>query len=296
MTPPTGRYAPTPSGPLHFGSVVAAVGSYLSARAAGGRWLLRIDDLDGPRVAADAADEILRTLAALALNWDGAVVYQSTRSEAYREALAELGRRAHLFGCRCTRSQLGSGAYPGTCRARSPQPGLAWRIEVNSQLITIADGLQGHYRECLAETVGDFVVQRADGIAAYHLAVVVDDAWSGVDSVVRGADLLASTPRQVYLQQALGLPTPAYLHLPVVVDASGEKLSKQTHAPPVRPEHAADALFHALCFLGLNPPMEALGETPATLLQWALPKWSTVNLDPRARTYRWRPDGIAGSA
>lgn len=289
MTPPTGRFAPTPSGPLHFGSVVAAVGSFLHARAAGGRWLLRIDDLDGPRAVAGAADAILRTLSALALTWDGPVVYQSRRGSAYREALAALAQRVPVFACRCTRSQLGPGPYPGTCRGFPAQAGFALRVEVDQRHITIADGLQGRYCECLAESCGDFVVLRADGIPAYHLAVVVDDAWSGVDTVVRGADLLASTPRQVYLQQALGLPTPAYLHLPVVVDRAGDKLSKQTHAHAVRPEHAADALFHALRFLGLAPPADACGEAPAALLDWALPQWPPASFDPRARPYRWTP-------
>jgi len=283
-----GRFAPSPTGPLHFGSVVTAVASYLDARAQGGRWLLRIDDLDQPRIERGATASILATLAALALEWHGQVVYQSTRGAAYAQALAQLEAQRLIYRCRCSRKAIGPRAYPGTCRAKrlgGDGACLAWRVHVDDAPIVVRDEVQGDFVQHLASHCGDFVVRRADGVYAYHLAVVVDDAWSGVTQVTRGSDLLESTPRQIHLQRLLGLPTPRYAHLPVVLDAHGDKLSKQTHAPAITADNAARALWHALDFLGLAPPAELRGAASVELLEWGLPRWQLSAIDPRARPY-----------
>lgn len=284
MTAVVGRFAPSPTGPLHFGSVVSAVASFLDVRAQGGRWLLRIDDLDPPRIEAGAAERILITLEALALHWDGAVVFQSARSEAYAQALAQLTALGQVYVCHCSRKDIGVGPYPGTCRTGngSAKTG-AWRVRVDNQPICIADCVQGAYMQNLTQHCGDFVVRRADGIFAYHLAAVVDDAWSGVTQITRGSDLLESTPRQVHLQRLLGLPTPRYAHLPVVLDADGAKLSKQTYAPAIDAGNANRALFQALTFLGLAPPAELRGAAAEQLLAWALPHWCLSALAPASR-------------
>lgn len=215
-----GRFAPTPSGPLHFGSLVAAVASYLDARSRGGNWLVRIEDIDTPRVVPGAADDILRTLQRFGFEWDGPVLYQSTRIEAYRDALEQLKRGGHVFPCSCSRTTT------EPCRCTS---GPRWRVRFPGD---------------------DFTVLRADGIFAYHLAVVVDDAYQGMTDVVRGADLLDSTPQQMHLQKLLGLPTPRYVHVPLVVNEKGEKLSKQTRAPALDVNRAPELLREALRFLG----------------------------------------------
>ena len=250
----TGRFAPSPTGPLHFGSLVAALASWLDARAAGGRWLVRIEDLDAPREQPGAASEILRSLERLGLDWDGEVLYQSRRSSYYREALDLL--RRETYWCGCTRSEIadsslelaadGAKIYPGTCRSGLP-PGKnprALRVRA-SGLVEFEDRLQGMQTQLLEREVGDFALLRADGRYAYQLAVVVDDAAQGVSDVVRGADLLDSTARQMHLQRLLGQPTPRYLHLPVAINAAGEKLSKQTGA-----QSAGSSIREALAFLG----------------------------------------------
>jgi glutamyl-Q tRNA(Asp) synthetase len=260
----TGRFAPSPTGPLHFGSLVAALASWLDARAAGGRWLLRIEDLDQPRVQPGAADAIQRALESFALYWDGEVVFQSRRTALYEEALRRLGEK--VYGCGCSRREIadstlslaadGAAIYPGTCRAGLP-PGRtarALRVRSDGDTVRFVDRVQGPQAQDVAREVGDFVLRRADGPFAYQLAVVVDDAEQGVTDVVRGADLLDSTARQILLQRLLGLPTPRYLHVPVAVDAAGEKLSKQAGALP-----AAPSLRKALAFLG-QPPTESLAE------------------------------------
>lgn len=288
-----GRFAPSPTGPLHFGSLVAAVGSWADARARGGAWLMRMEDLDPPREAPDAADDILRTLEALGLEWDGPVMRQGERSAAYRAALDRLRGVGVLFACACTRREIadsalsgGDGAlvYPGTCREGLP-PGRAARAErvrVGDAGIEVDDALQGRVRQDLARAVGDFVLARADGLFAYQLAVVVDDAAQGITDVVRGADLLDSTPRQVFLQHLLGLPAPRYLHLPVATGVAGEKLSKQTGAPAVDRSQPARALVAALRFLG-QPVPEALARGSAgTVLEWAAANWDRARL-PRVR-------------
>ena len=261
---PTGRFAPSPSGPLHFGSLVAALASWLDARATGSRWLVRIEDLDTPRVKHGAADEILRALDRLGLYWDGEVIFQSGRTSLYEQALARLRDTSYL--CGCSRREIadsavslaadGAQVYPGTCRA-GLGPGKsarALRVRVDG-MISFVDRVQGSLQQDLEREVGDFVLRRADGQFAYQLAVVVDDADQGVTDVVRGADLLDSTPRQIYLQRLLDLPTPRYLHVPVAIDEKGEKLSKQAGARMIDQSD----LHRALRFLG-QPPSETLAE------------------------------------
>jgi glutamyl-Q tRNA(Asp) synthetase len=250
-----GRFAPSPTGPLHLGSLIAAAASWLDARAAGGRWLVRIEDLDRPRCVPGAADAILRALDRLGLHWDGEVLYQSRRLAQYRAALEQLAPLT--YWCGCTRREIadsslglaadGAHIYPGTCRAGSTRR-RAMRVRTSMEAIGFTDRLQGRCEQLLERDIGDFVLYRADGLFAYQLAVVVDDAAQGVTDVVRGADLLDSTARQIYLQRQLGLPTPRYLHVPVALDAAGEKLSKQLGAAPI--EADAGALRRALGFLG----------------------------------------------
>ncbi len=281
-----GRFAPSPTGPLHFGSLVAALASWLDARRAGGRWLLRMEDLDQPRVIAGAADTILRQLEALGLEWDGPVVYQSesARLGLYEAALRKV--RAHTYPCACTRKELedsslaidGSRIYPGTCRG-GLAPGKtarAVRLRTDTVPVRFADRVQGETVQAVAADVGDFVLRRADGLFSYQLAVVVDDGEQGVTDVVRGADLLDSTARQIHLQRLLGLPTPRYLHVPVAATAGGEKLSKQTFAADARPSD----LPQALRFLGMTVPGDLEGKD---LLRWASGHWNASRV-PRARS------------
>ncbi|NMG64048.1 tRNA glutamyl-Q(34) synthetase GluQRS [Azoarcus indigens] len=289
--PYIGRFAPSPTGPLHIGSLIAAVGSYLEARSRGGRWLLRMEDLDTPRIIPGAAAGILATLERFGFEWDGGIVHQDQRRDAYAAALARLQADGLAFPCACTRRELadsaiardGSHRYPGTCRHGLP-PGRqarAWRVRAEG-VVSFDDRIQGPQREDLARDVGDFVVLRADGLHAYQLAVVVDDAEAGVTDVVRGADLLDSTGRQIHLQQALGMPTPTYAHLPVATNAAGEKLSKQTLASAVAEQPPAAALLAALRFLGQNPPPALAGAPTREIWQWALPNWRLAAV-PRSR-------------
>ncbi len=288
-----GRFAPSPTGPLHFGSLVAAVGSYLEARSRGGRWLLRMDDLDKPREVPGAAAQILLSLERFGFEWDGEVLYQSQRSEAYAAALAQLSANGQIYACACTRREIAQLArpgidgpvYPGTCRnADITDPAiLALRVRTDSQPVILHDRLQGRIAQCLQVDVGDFVLQRADGLTAYQLAVVVDDAWQGVNHVVRGSDLLDSTPRQIYLQQLLGYPAPEYLHLPVAVNPAGDKLSKQTHAPAVDESRVSAQLSLALGFLGQRLPQALLHAPPAELWDWAIAHWDSASI-PASRS------------
>lgn len=291
-----GRFAPTPSGPLHFGSLVAALGSHLEARVAGGEWLVRIEDVDPPRVVAGAADDILRTLEAFGFEWDGPVVYQSRRGPAYEAGLDRLLEQGVVYPCTCSRRQIAMHArrgvdgpvYPGTCRGRRPgMTAAALRLNVPSGRVVFDDALQGRVACEVANECGDFVLRRADAVWSYHLAVVIDDAEQGVTHVVRGADLLASTPRQIVLQRLLGLPTPAYLHLPVVLDPRGDKLSKQTLAERVDGRTPLPALQDALSFLGL-PADRSVGSVAEF---WAMAKavWSSSRLPP-IRGKRLQPD------
>jgi glutamyl-Q tRNA(Asp) synthetase len=290
-SPYRGRFAPTPSGPLHFGSLVAALGSCLEARAHGGEWLLRIEDVDAPRCSEEAAAGMLRTLERLGFAWDGDVVVQSRRTRRYRELLDALCAAGRAYPCACTRKELadaapaadGATVYPGTCRSGLPpgRPARAWRLEVDDATVAFADAVQGGVSQRLAADAGDFVLLRADGLFAYQLAVVADDADQGITHVVRGADLLESTPRQIWLQACLGFATPAYAHLPIAVNAAGEKLSKQTRAAPVDAVEPAQALLAALEFLGQAPPA-GLGDV-AAVWRWALAHWDLARV-PRVRS------------
>ncbi|HEX9183087.1 MAG TPA: tRNA glutamyl-Q(34) synthetase GluQRS [Burkholderiales bacterium] len=255
-----GRFAPSPTGPLHFGSLVAALASYLEARAAKGKWLLRMEDLDAPRGQPGAADEILRALERLGFEWDGPVLRQSTRLERYRAVLEDLRRRGFAYPCGCSRKELedsalaidGARIYPGTCR-QGLAPGKsarALRLRTHATPIAFFDLIQGEIEQRVEREVGDFVLQRADGIYAYQLAVVVDDLDQGITDVVRGADLLDSTARQIHLQRILGAPQPRYAHVPVAVNAAGEKLSKQTGAAPLDLADPKRELARARRFLG----------------------------------------------
>jgi len=283
-----GRFAPSPTGPLHFGSLVAAVGSFLEARTRHGEWHLRMEDVDTPRCSAAAAGEILRVLEACGFAWDGAVVWQSRRGDAYAAALEQLKAAGRVFPCACTRRELadsaiapdGAAIYPGTCRA-GLAPGRAaraWRLRVGEARVSFDDAIQGRIVSDLARDAGDFILLRADGLFAYQLAVVVDDAATGITHVVRGADLLASTSRQIFLQQCLGVPTPEYAHLPVAVDAAGEKLSKQTRAGPIDSARPGPALFAALAFLGQRPPAELHTAPVSELWAWAMANWHLADV------------------
>ncbi len=300
--PPTyrGRFAPSPTGPLHFGSLVAAVASYLEARSRNGEWLVRIENLDPSREAAGSSKKILSTLEALEMEWDGEVIYQNRRNKAYRDVLGLLEKRDLIYPCICSRKEIADSSitgiegpiYPGTCRDSPLYEAnrSAWRIRTDNNLIEFRDALRGQVRQRLQDDVGDFVLRRADGIFAYQLAVVVDDAQQGITHVVRGEDLLNSTPRQIYLQRLLGYQTPTYMHLPVVVDARGEKLSKQTHAAPVGTSDMVSQLITAIRFLGQTPPAELMESNVASFWKWTMKNWKpetiplkNVTLSPVAR-------------
>ena len=249
-----GRFAPSPTGALHLGSLVAAVASYVDAAEHDGEWIVRMEDIDRPRCVAGADVEILRILERFGLKWDLPVTYQSRRTELYRAALAQLQRADLVYPCTCSRRESGDGVYPGTCRTRAREPGksVAWRVRTRDVVISFEDRRMGHQQQNLAREAGDFVVVRADGQFAYQLAVVVDDAEQRITDVVRGADLLDCTPRQIWLQRLLGYPQPRYMHIPVVTNEAGEKLSKQTKAPPLRPENTEEDLIATIRFLGYD--------------------------------------------
>ena len=291
-SPYVGRFAPSPTGPLHFGSLVAALASWLDARAAGGRWLVRMEDLDRPRCVAGAADTILRQLEAYGLHWDGTVQLQSTRDDAYAAALDTLKAQDLAYPCVCSRAQLaqaqrnaeGEILYPGTCRNGLP-PGAvarAWRVRVPQDTVDFHDRIHGKLSQNLSREVGDFIVKRADHLFAYQLAVVVDDAWQGVTDVVRGADLLWNTPRQIHLQTLLGWPTPRYAHVPLITNAAGQKLSKQTRAPALPLAGGSTVLAQVLAVLGHPLPLDLTGAEPAELLTWASAHWHIENVPRQA--------------
>jgi glutamyl-Q tRNA(Asp) synthetase len=278
-----GRFAPSPTGPLHLGSLVAALGSYLDARYRRGRWLLRIEDLDTARVRPGCDAEIQRTLENLALYWDGAVEYQSRRRALYDAAIDALGRSALTYACDCTRRELAGSedaGYPGTCRNRpAPAAPAALRFRVDdSETVSFIDRFQGPTAYAMAN-LGDVIVRRRDGVIAYQLAVVVDDADQAVTDVVRGADLLSSTAWQILLQRSLGLPTPHYGHLPVVVEPDGAKLAKSRRSTPVDARHASRQLIEALELLRQAPPGELFDEKPQAVVAWGLKHWNPVNLE-----------------
>ncbi|MGH8502278.1 MAG: tRNA glutamyl-Q(34) synthetase GluQRS [Gammaproteobacteria bacterium] len=287
-----GRFAPSPTGPLHYGSLIAAVGSYLQARSRAGLWRVRIEDLDPPREQPGAAANILRTLEAYGFRWDGEVMYQSRRLPSYRAALGGLVRARNAYYCNCTRKRVEAdgnpGAfgmiYSGACRDRrwAPGRGRSLRVVTHDQPIRFCDENFGDCCQRLESQIGDFIVCRADGYIAYHLAVVIDDAEQGVTQVVRGTDLLDTTARHIYLQQLLQLPTPSYLHLPVAVDRLGFKLSKQTRARALPLHDPRPGLVAALKFLNHQPPAEIATARLDDIWHWAVTHWSASRL-PKAR-------------
>jgi glutamyl-Q tRNA(Asp) synthetase len=252
----------------------------MDARAAGGSWIVRLEDLDRERTQPGAADNILDTLERFGFEWTGPVMRQSQRTEAYREAFECLKAAGLVYPCGCTRKEIGGPRYPGTCSRglASGKLARAWRVRTTATAIKFVDRVQGAQSQNLAETSGDFVVLRADGLFAYQLAVVVDDAAQGIADVLRGADLLDETPRQIYLQQLLGLATPRYLHVPVAADAAGVKLSKQTRAPALDPAKASAQIVAALRFLGQNPRSDLDHARPAEIWKWAREKWNVAGI------------------
>lgn len=280
--PVTGRFAPSPTGDLHFGSLVSAVGSYLEAKSADGAWLLRIEDIDPPREVSGSAARIIEDLQKLGMRPDGPILYQSSRTEAYQHAVNRLLEKGKAYPCACSRRDLPpSGIYPGTCRKGLAHGKAARSIRFKvDHSCEFADRLQGRISESPADAGGDFVIRRADGLFAYQLAVVVDDSFQGVTQVVRGADLLDSTCRQIGLQKALGLQTPEYMHLPIVLSADGKKLSKRFKADPVTHQGPVFALMEALKFLGQRPPPV---QSLEALWNWALESWN-YELVPHIKT------------
>ncbi len=292
-----GRFAPSPTGPLHLGSLVAAVGSYLLARRSGGRWLMRMEDLDQPRVVPGMADDILRTLERLGLHWDGEVVWQSRRDTHYQAALERLAAWGLLYPCGCSRAEIARLAsaphgdselpYPGSCRSglgvgKVPRA-FRVRVPVPDETITFRDGIVGEQCQNLATSCGDFVVKRADGPFAYHLAVVVDDDAMGVTQVVRGADLLTSTPRQIYLQRLLGFSQPSYSHLPLVAGSGGGKLSKRDNAVSIAQgldlaQAGGRLVAAALRFLGQELPAGLSAAPAAEILAWGREHFDPVRI------------------
>lgn len=278
-----GRFAPSPTGDLHFGSLVAAVGSYLEAKSAGGIWLLRIEDIDPPREVEGSAGRIIDDLNRLGMVADGPVLYQSSRLKAYQDAADLLLEKGLAYPCACSRKDVPeSGVYPGTCRAGIPtgKTPRSIRFMVDDGHYVFNDKLQGLVSESPADICGDFIIKRADGLFAYQLAVVVDDHFQGVTQVVRGADLLDSSCRQICLQQALGFNLPDYMHLPLVVSEDGKKLGKRTRTDPVKHQEPVAAVGQALQFLGQNPPQ---GLSLDALWNWALEHWNSDAI-PRTRT------------
>lgn len=286
-----GRFAPSPTGALHLGSLLTALASWCDARAAQGKWLLRIENLDTPRIQQGAIDHILRSLDHYGLHWDSDVVYQSQRLPLYQHALDTLHQKALLFWCTCSRSQLAqtkSPVYAGQCRTYPqyrPLAAIRLLVPQPSCLICFNDGVFGQQQEDISQCVGDFVLYRRDAIVSYQLAVVVDDALQGITHVVRGADLLDNTARQIYLQHCLGYLTPHYSHIPLITNRQGEKLSKQTGASALAFDNPSPILWQLLCLLGQQPPKTLQYESKDLVLAWAVHHWqmryipNTVKLD-----------------
>ncbi|AZC26035.1 MULTISPECIES: tRNA glutamyl-Q(34) synthetase GluQRS [Pseudomonas] len=278
-----GRFAPTPSGYLHFGSLVAALASYLDARAVGGRWLLRMEDLDPPREEPGAQSAILKALESYGFEWDGEMIRQSERHDAYAQVLDRLFNQGLAYACTCSRKQLEpyQGIYPGLCRNLGhAQDDAAIRLRVPELEYHFIDRVQGQFRQHLGREVGDFVIRRRDGLYAYQLAVVLDDAWQGITDIVRGADLLDSTPRQLYLQELLGLPQPRYLHVPLITQPDGHKLGKSYRSPPLTEDQAPPLLLRALRALGQKPPADLADASVAEIMRWGIHHWD-ASLIPR---------------
>lgn len=289
-----GRFAPSPTGPLHFGSIVSAVASYLDARHARGEWLVRIEDIDPPREIAGSDQEILRTLEAFGFEWDGSVVWQSQRYDHYQDAIDLLAANHDTFYCHCTRKSImdaglrGSSGmlYPGECREKqlADVKGHALRMRVDDNAICFTDRVSGEYCQTLSRDVGDFILRRSDQLWAYQLAVVVDDALQNISHIVRGSDLLDCTPRQIFLQQRLGLTTPEYLHHVVIRDKTNTKLSKQTGAAPVQTDSPANVIFDCLTVLQQQPPADLIHSSLSEIWQWSIKHWNIALLDSQIST------------
>lgn len=289
-----GRFAPSPTGPLHFGSLIAAVASFCEARFHHGQWLVRMEDLDKPREVKGAATTILHQLDAFGFEWDSEILFQSQRTHVYTKVLEQLKDKRLIYPCTCTRKEISDAShqfgidgiiYPQTCLTHplKPHTPSAWRIKTDSIEISFMDAIQGHIKQNLSQQVGDFILKRADGLFAYQLAVVVDDAAQGITHIVRGADLLDSTPRQIYLQHCLGYATPQYAHIPIATNNAGEKLSKQTLAKSIDTHLANHLLFEAFQFLGQQPPIEIKNATLTEMWRWAHTQWQLSNV-PKVRS------------
>jgi glutamyl-Q tRNA(Asp) synthetase len=279
-----GRFAPTPSGDLHLGSLYTAAASYLDARANGGRWILRIEDLDRPREVKGSAAGILRTMELFGFEWHGEVVRQYDRGEQYAEALHSLAARELTYECTCSRLQLEDELrYPGTCRTRSSPAGIpsATRLRIEPGHILFTDRIQGSYRQDVCAAVGDFILKRRDQIIAYVLSVVIDDAAQGVTHIVRGADLLDNTPRQMLLQRVLGINHPQYAHVPVITEADGSKLAKSKRAVQLSSESPLPQLLSVFSLLELRPPDSLRSASVAEAWQWAMKAWHIENVPKR---------------
>jgi glutamyl-Q tRNA(Asp) synthetase len=278
-----GRFAPSPTGPLHFGSLIAAVASYLEARTHKGEWLVRIEDVDEMRTLPGAADNILLTLDNYGFEWDGDILYQTNRKEAYAEALYQLETQDLVYRCICSRKDLQEHAkqgeygfiYPGTCEhlQHSSQTEYSLRIKTDNKKIEFTDAIMGIYGHQLKSEMGDFIIRRRDGLFAYQLAVVVDDGFQNITDIVRGVDILDSTPRQIYLQQCLNVTTPSYTHLPVAVNDKGDKLSKQTGAIGINEKADIEMLVNCMNFLDQGMPAELKKASLKTFWEWAFESW-----------------------
>lgn len=284
-----GRFAPSPTGPLHFGSLVAAVASYCDAKSQGGQWLLRIEDVDTTRRVEGASEDIIRTLQRYGFEWDGEIVYQSQRSEYYEQALTRLRNLGLTYPCTCSRKEIADSStqqgiegaiYPGTCLQHpiKPNTSIAWRLKTPAKRISFEDRIVGRQQHNIGQDIGDFVIKRADGLFSYQLAVVVDDAMQGITHVVRGADLLQSTTRQIYLQQCMGYAPLLYAHIPLVLNNQGQKLSKQTLAASIADMSPAETIYQALCFLQQSPPDTIKNATLNTVWHWAISNWKINRL------------------
>jgi glutamyl-Q tRNA(Asp) synthetase len=283
-----GRFAPSPTGDLHLGSLYTAAASFLDARANGGSWLVRVEDLDGPRVVPGSADAILRTLNRFGLEWDGEVVHQSDRADRYAAALGHLRAQGLTFQCSCSRLQLADDErYPGHCRNGPLKPGTpcATRVRVDDATVQFTDRIQGTFRQNVAAAVGDMLVRRRDQLFAYVLAVVVDDAAQNVTHVVRGADLLDNTPRQIYLQRLLGLNTPDYAHAPLLTEPDGKKLAKSSRSVQLDANTPLPLIVKVFDLLNLSPPRELALATIPEAWGWAISQWK-VDRVPRRLTSR----------
>jgi glutamyl-Q tRNA(Asp) synthetase len=278
-----GRFAPSPTGPLHFGSLISALASYLHAHQHNGQWLVRMEDLDPPREQPGAADSILHSLQVHGLQWHGEVFYQSQRLDAYRAQLDELMSRQQVYRCNCNRKkiQAAGGIYDNHCRNRHIEsPPFALRVKVDTQCIHFVDLIQGPQQQDVEHEVGDFTLQRKDGLFAYQLAVVMDDIEQNISHIIRGSDLLCSSARQLYLFDVLGAAPPKFGHCPVATHTCGQKLSKQNHAPALVDNDATNNLWRALHFLQLQPPEELLGEDVKKQLNWAI-SYANLNAIPQ---------------